>query len=48
VEVLVGHVLMSVNSCGRSAVIAMLAQIAKLPKNHKKIISKIVSCFEVI
>ena len=40
-EVLVRHVLMSVNPCGRSAVMAMLAQIAKLPKksqrNHFKI-----------
>ena len=47
-EVLVRHVLMSVNSCGRSVVMAMLVQIAKLPKNHKEMISKFVSRFEMI
>ena len=35
-EVLVGHVLMSVNPCWRSAVMAMRAQIPKPPKNSQR------------
>ena len=35
-EVLVEHVLVGVNPCGRCVVMALLPQIAKLPKNHKK------------
>ena len=45
-EFSIGHVLVGVNSHGRCAIVAPMPQIAKLPKNHKTMVSRFVSCFE--